>query len=186
MPSVERLSPLPCNKGFLVIWQWADDAISGTFDSFKKEDLLQEGDISTDSDLTDVEDDVLDTISCKCIGVTQNKSYQQALEAAYKQLQKGIDTDVQLVPEPNNPYDSKAISFQCHVNQSWKTFGYIARELCDCIHDAIAQNCIVEVKFFWVKYKVLHTTGPGYYAAVNITRRGEWPPIARKCANTMR
>ena len=32
VPSVEKLSPLPCNEGFLVIWQWADEDISGMFD----------------------------------------------------------------------------------------------------------------------------------------------------------
>ena len=114
--------------------------------------------------------------------------YQQALEAAYKQLQEGVDVDVdvKLVPEPNNPYDSRAINFQCLVNQSRKTIGYVVRELCDCIHDAIAKHSIVEVRLSSIKYKVIHTTGPGYYAAVNITRKGEWSLIASKYSNTMR
>ena len=61
--------------------------------------------------------------------------------------------------------------------------GYVVRELCDCIHDAIAKYSIVEVKLSWIKYKVIHTTSPGYYAA---TCKSEWPPSARKYSNTMR
>ena len=53
-------------------------------------------------------------------------------------------------------------------------------ELCDYIHDAILNNCAVEVKFSWVRCKMLYTTGPGYYGAVNVTRRGEWQPIVCK------
>ena len=62
-------------------------------------------------------------------------------------------------------------------------------ELCDCIHDAITKHNIVEVKLSWIKYKVIRTTGPGYYAAVaavNITRKGEWLIIARKYSSTMK
>lgn len=159
----------------------------GTFDSANTEESLQqEGDLSTESDLTDAEDDMLDTVCCKCVGVTRDPSYQQALEAAYKQLEEGINVDVKLVPEPNNPYDSQAISFQCLVNQSWKIIGYVIRELCEYIHDAIAKHSIVEARLSWVKYKVIRTTGPGYYAAVNIIRKGQWPSIVRKCSNTIR
>ena len=44
VPSVERLFPLPCNKGFLVIWQWVDEHIGGTFDNFlKKESCYKKG-----------------------------------------------------------------------------------------------------------------------------------------------
>ena len=188
VPSTATLSPLP-DKGFLVIWQWewaGEDVFDGTLDSASTEVLQQEGELSTDSDLTNTDDDMQDTVCCKCVGVTRDPSYQQALEVACKQLQEGIDVDVKLVPEPNNPYDSRAISFQCLVNQSWKTIGYVVRELCDCIHDAIAKHSIVEVKLSWIKYKVIHTTGPGYYATINITCKGEWPPIVRKYSNTMR
>ena len=30
---------------------------------------------------------------------------------------------------------------------------------------------IVATKFLWVKYKVIRTTAPGFYAAINITRK---------------
>ena len=76
VPIVKKLSPLLCNKGFLIIWQWADEDISGMFDSFRREKLLQEGNISTDSDLTDVED----TISCKCITVFHMNAPQHVMK----------------------------------------------------------------------------------------------------------
>ena len=189
VPNTATLSHLP-NKQFLVIWQWEwteEDTCDGTLGSASQGDSLQQdGELSTDSDLTDTDNDTLDTVCCKCVGVTRDPSYQQALEAAYKQLQQGTIVDVKLVPEPNNPYDSRAISFQCLVKQSWKIIGYVVRELCDCIHDAITKHSIVEVKLSWIKYKVIRTTGPGYYAAVNITRKGEWPIIARKYSSTMK
>jgi len=112
MANMERLSPLPNNKGFLVIWHRADEDMYDTLGSFKQE-LIQDGDISSDGDLTDVDDDVLDTVCYKCVGVTRDRSYQKALKAACEQLDTGNDVDVQLVPEPNNPFDSKAIQFQC-------------------------------------------------------------------------
>ena len=71
------------------------------------------------------------------------------------------------------------------MNHSWKVIGYVVRELCDCIHDAIEKQVIVATKLAWVKFKVVRTTGPGYYAAVAITRRGEWPPLVHRSASTM-
>ena len=70
MANMERLSPLPNNKGFLVIWHRADEDMYDTLGSFKQE-LIQDGDISSDGDLTDV-DDVLDTVCYKCVGVWSN------------------------------------------------------------------------------------------------------------------
>ena len=63
-----------------------------TLDSASTEESLQqEGELPTDSDLTNTDDDMLDTVCCKCVGVTRDPSYQQALEVACKQLQEGIN-----------------------------------------------------------------------------------------------
>ena len=68
---------------------------------------------------------------------------------------------VKVVPEPSNPYDSRAISFQCQLQQKWHTIGYVVREVCDSVHDALSSNSIVSVQFAWVKYKVVKNTGRG-------------------------
>ena len=141
-------------------------------------------DLSTDSDLNEDEDN-LNTVTFKCIGVTRDTSYQDHLEAACTLLQQGIEVPVKVVREPHNPFDSRAISFQCELNNNWHVIGYVIKELCDSVHEAITNGNIVSTNFAWVKYKVLQTTGPGYYAAINITRRGHWPPIVHSRSNTM-
>ena len=53
------------------------------------------------------------------------------------------------------------------------------------MHEALANDSIVSTTFSSVKYKVMRTTGPGYYAAIDITRKGKWPPIVHRSASTM-
>ena len=77
------------------------------------------------------------------------------------------------------------MSFQCQLNNSWNVIGYVVRELSDYVRDAILSQDIVATKFSWVKYKVIRTTGPGFYAAINITRKGQWAPAVCKLANSM-
>jgi hypothetical protein len=48
-----------------------------------------------------------------------------------------------------------------------------------------SSNSIISTTFAWAKLKVVRTTGPGYYAAIDITRKGAWPPIVHQSANTM-
>ncbi len=42
-----------------------------------------------------------------------------------KHLQEGREVSVKLVPEPNNPYDSRTISFQCELDKKWHAIGYV-------------------------------------------------------------
>ena len=181
--SVESLSPVS-NKGFLILWQWNDIDCE---DESISNDLSNTTSLSTDSDFDreDYADNILSTATFKCIGVTRDSAYQVTLKAISKHIEEGIDVPVKLEPEPTNQFDSRAITFQCQLNGSWKIIGYIAKELCDCIHDSITKQSIVVTKLAWVKYKVVRTTGPGYYAAIDITRKGEWPPIVHRSASTM-
>ena len=41
---------------------------------------------------------------------------------------------VDLVPEPENPQDSKAIAFKCKVDGKWCVIGYVVREALDVVH----------------------------------------------------
>ena len=98
---------------------------------------------------------------------------------------EGKCVPVRVVPEPTNPYDSRAINFQCMLNNQWKIIGYVIKELCDAVHAALSEDKVVSTEFAWVKYKVVRSTGPGYYAAIDVTRSGKWPPIVHSCSNTM-
>ena len=171
----------------MVVWQWVEYNDSGHSCGSGSEGLNQDGSLSTESDLEEDEsmDPTLSTVTFKCIGVKRDDAYQEALKKVSKLMQEGTNVPVKLVPEPTNPYDSRAISFQCQLEQQWYTIGYVVRELCEYVHEAISSNSIVSTTFAWAKLKVVHTTGPGYYAAIDITRRGVWPPIVHRSANTM-
>ena len=158
--------------------------------SSDSDDHDQGGDdtLSTDSDLNEGgedEEEVQNTVAFKCIGVTRDTFYQDRLQKVNALMQQGKEVPVKMVPEPNNPFDSRAMSFQCELDKKWYIIGYVIKELCGSVHHAITSGSIESCKFAWVKYKVLNTTGPGYYAAINITRRGYWPPIVYSRANTM-
>ena len=143
--------------------------------------------LSTGSD-TDGEEnnsDRLSTVVLKCIGVTRDASYQESLLSAHRLLNEGKTVPVKLVPEPTNPYDSRAICIQCEIDGKWKIVGYVVKEICDSIHQALDSNSVTSTKFAWIKYKIVRKTGPGYYAGVEVTRKGEWPPAVMRSASTM-
>ena len=71
-------------------------------------------------------------------------------------LQQGEQVPVKIVLEPDNQYDSKAITFYD-------------------LHRALVQKKIDSIKFAWAKYLVVWMrSGPGYYAGINIALNGEW------------
>ena len=171
--------------GFLVVWKWVE-LTEGSDD----DDEQQESDAgyvaNADETLsTDSKDKELPTVTFKCIGVKREQSYQDVLLIACNLMKKGESEPVQLVPEPTNPFDSRAISFKCQINGKWYLFGYVVKEVYESVHDALTSGSIVSTEFAWVKFKLLRTTGPGYYAAVDVTHRGEWPSIVKESANTM-
>ena len=90
-------------------------------------------------------------------------------------MEQGQEVPVKIVPEPDNQYDSKAIMFQCKLDNKWHKIGYIVREALDDVHRALEQKKIISVKFAWAKYLVVWMgSEPGYYAGINIARNGEW------------
>ena len=91
-------------------------------------------------------------------------------------LASGNHVPLDLFPEPQNPYDSRAIAFKAFINNDWHTIGYIVREITDYVHNAITIRKITSMKFAWAKYLLIwYRCGPGYYAGVDITVRGSWP-----------
>ena len=173
--------------GFLVTWKWvemADEEDENECDAGY--DANEDETLSTDSDLADEQaEEEVSTVTFKCIGVKRDQCYQDVLCVACELMKKGETVPVKLVPEPTNPVDSRAIAFQCQTHGKWNVIGYVVKEVCESLHDALVSDSITSTEFAWVKFKILRTTGPGYYAAVNVTRRGEWPTIVKQSANTM-
>ena len=107
------------------------------------------------------------------------------LEKANTLLQAGNNVKVGVFPEPTNPVDSKAIAIKCLLDDhQWYRIGYIVREILDDVNDALASNAITEVKFGWLKYRIdFKRSGPGFYAAIDITRKGCWSPAVCRAAS---
>lgn len=126
-----------------------------------------------------------DTVRFKCVGTKYDINAQAALSEVSKLMQKGEQIPVDIIPEPNNQYDAKAIYFSCKVDGKWSKIGYIVREALDDVHAACAHRSILDIKVAWAKYLVSWTrSGPGFYAGVDITVRGRWSPVVRQCAST--
>ena len=61
-------------------------------------------------------------------------------------------------------------------------FSYIVKELCEEVNVALSYCNNINA---WVKYKIVSTTGPGYYAAVSITKKGKWSSSVHRLSSTM-
>ena len=135
----------------LVIWEWgfpdsADEEID--IDSV----CSAEGD---DSETCGSNDEETDTVVFKCIGVTKDPLYQDTLGKAAAILAEGGEVPVRITPEPTIPFDAHAVSFECNVESRWKVIGYVVKELCVDVQEALLVNSILSVKFEWIKYKVM-------------------------------
>lgn len=67
------------------------------------------------------------------------------------------------------------IAFVCRVDEKWQKIGYAIKEVLGDLHNAIESNTIIDVSIEWIKYKyVIYWQTLGWYAGINITRKGEW------------
>lgn len=174
-------------EGLLIIWGWSDtnDSENAQIDEGQSSSC---NNTSTESDLS--EDELVkcketSTVNFKCVGVTRDAFYQETLKKAFLARKEGKSVCVRLTPQPDNPYDSHAVAFECQVDGSWGVFGYVIKELCDHVLDAISKEEIIDVDFVWIKYKILKTTGAGYYTAVRVTKKKEWAQIVHTLSDTM-
>ena len=139
---------------------------------------------STEADLSEDECKETSTVNFKCIGVTRDALYQETLKKAFLATKEG--KSVCVTPQPDNPYDSHAVAFECQVDGSRGVFGYVIKELCDHVLDAISKGEIISVDFAWIKYKILKTTGAGYQGtAVRVTKKKEWAQNVHTLSDTM-
>ena len=175
---------------FLWKWTWVDGEIES-----ESEDDIERTDITiipeTPPELSDEDDadklidttndvNVVHTVTFKCIGCTRDVKYQKTLENINElRRANGMELDnveCRIMPEPQNPFDARAIAFQCYINSKWQTIGYVVKEALDDVHLASQQKCILGVKLEWVKY-IIYWQTPAWYAGVSMTKRGEWSKI---------
>ena len=182
---VRHLKSLP--EGLLIIWAWSDTMDDEHAQNDQDHSSSCTDGSSTETDLSDecVQSREISVVNFKCIGVTRDVSYQETLKNAFLATKEGKTVCVRLTPEPDNPYDSHAVAFECQVDGCWRVFGYVIKELFDPVLDAINKREIVSVDFAWIKYKILKTTRAGYYTAVTVKKRNEWAPIVHRLSDTM-
>ena len=182
-------------QGVVVVWEWewddADSDVDHVSESSCECENTNDHDnphLKSESESGSEEETNLPlqshTVTFKCIGATHDVNAQEALCKAAQLLQNG-DVPVMIVPEPENQFDSRAIAFKCQIKDKWHRIGYVVREALDDVHRALQEKKITNVTFAWVKYLVVWMrSGPGFYAGVNITIRGEWSVVVRRCAST--
>ena len=151
-----------CNDEVLIVWKWSWEEDDGEAETT----ALSEQEESSESLLSDTEAES-HSLVFKCIGSTKESIYQETLKRATQLQDKGENVPVRVHHEPDNPMDSKAIAFECQIENQWKVIGYVVREALDATHRALETNVISEIKFEWIKY-IVHwsRSGPGWYAGV--------------------
>ena len=103
------------------------------------------------------------TVPFKCIGTTKEIQYQERLKQIAQLHSRGLEVPCHLKPEPDNPFDSNAIAFECQIDGMWKIIGYIVREALDKVHEALAVKKVIKVALDWVKFQ-LQWRSLGWYA----------------------
>ena len=161
-------------------WEWEEEASSDLEEDVDSREQYNPY-IRSDSENSDDESISFSlptqthTVTFKCIGSTHDNNAQECLSKVSKVLREGGKVQTKMTPEPNNQYDSKAIAFFCKINDEWQRIGYVVREYLEHVHQALSERRILAVKLAWAKYLVCWPySGPGFYARVNISVRGEW------------
>lgn len=121
----------------------------------------------------------------KCVGTTKQGKYQQVLSKAAAAMKRKEEVKARIVPEPNNPFDAKAIAFQIFTGAKWERVGYAVTEVLDALHQEILHEDIA-VELEWVKY-ITHwcRSTPGWYCGIKITKKGPWGNNVLRCRSTI-
>ena len=83
-------------------------------------------------------------------------------------------------------YDSKAIAFECLVEDTWTRVGYMVSEVLPDVHEAINNKSIVSVELDWVRF-ITHwsRSTPGWFCGVKIFKKGPWSKVCLGCRSTV-
>jgi len=119
------------------------------------------------------------------MGTTKITGAQEVLEEARDRLHQNEDVPVQIIPEPENPVDKNAIAFKCRIDSKWFKFGYAVTEVTDELHSTMRNNLVMGVTFKDIRFVCRWSKcTPGFYAAVNITKKGMWSSTVSRYAST--
>ena len=165
-------------------WEWQDYCNNDSEEPEEHEDPAESSQSEDEPDPFD-SGFVTHTITFKCIGASRDDKQQETLQAVAKCIKEGKEVPIRLQPEPDNPVDCNAIAFQCCVHNDWSRVGYVVQEALPEVHDAIQKHAIVSVRFASVKFLLCWSRcGPGFYAGINIAKKGSWSRACIQCANT--
>ena len=115
-------------QGAVVLWdwEWIDDNITHVSETATSSDSLNPYDDGSmyydrniDSDSTHCSEQVEHTVTFKCIGSVHNEHAQDILHAVSQLLATGDVVPVNLFPELDNPFDSRAVAFKCWHQDQW-------------------------------------------------------------------
>ena len=165
----------------LVFWDWEVDEDGNN--SIKSTQDCTEN--TSGSEYSDGDSyGTIETVPFKCIGSDKERKYQEVLTEVCDRLQRGITVKVQLIPEPTNKYDNRAIKFVCDLDGQQHTIGYVVRECLNEVHQAIEKSSITRVEFAWVQFRSYRGSIPRYYAAVSVTSNCGWSNTVKRSAST--
>lgn len=167
-----------------IIWKWC--WTEGTNEAGTAETQSQSGsEVNDSTDEAAEEDQAAHEVVFKCIGATKSRDYQIVLKKARDLIIAGHHVPVKLCPEPSNPYNSKAIAFQCNVDGKFYRIGYVIDEIVSEVHNAMDQHAILSVEFSWIRYITEWSrSGPGFFAGIAVTKSGQWPACVVRASST--
>ncbi len=124
-----RVKTILPESGVLFLWKW--EVLNGDCmdvlksDESEGHDTEESTDTADDSDVTSFH-----TVTFKCIGATRSNDSQDALKKVVRLRDSGLQVPVNIVCEPRNPVDARAIAFRCKL-------GTIGSEALDAVHSAL-------------------------------------------------
>lgn len=101
--------------------------------------------------------------------------YQESLIKCVERTAKGENVGVRACFETDNLRDKNAIKFEVLYFNAWHVIGYCSVEKIPKLTKAIRRKEISSCKLKYVKRKWIQPTSAfRYYAAVSITKQGQW------------
>lgn len=131
-------------------WTWMDEMSSdedSNGNNSAAEKYNEESSPDDDDDADNSIPSITHSVVFKCIGNLKEARYQEVLALANKKKNEGCGIPVKIVKEPNNPVDTRAIAFMCHVEQEWERIGYVVHEALDDVHTAMDEKKILDIRF---------------------------------------
>ena len=116
--------------GLLIIWGRSDSRVDETAQIDEEHSSSCNNSSSTEADLSEdecVQSKETSTVNFKCIGVTRDALYQETLKKAVLATKERKSVCVRLTTQPDNPYDSNAVAFECQVDGSWGCLDMLSR-----------------------------------------------------------